>query len=143
MVDLPEPDRPVNQSMTGFCPFIAARASLFTSSACQWMLLDLLRAKSTKPAPTVAKVSTERKAGRNPDPMNQCLPPGTPRSLVVDKPFMIAHAAVKVTFFHQVYHVIRHVMNLEAVNTYEGTHDVHALILGRAMTGIQAFSAGA
>ena len=37
------------------------------------------------------------------------------------------------------YHVIRHVMNLEAVNTYEGTHDVHALILGRAMTGIQAF----
>jgi glutaryl-CoA dehydrogenase len=38
------------------------------------------------------------------------------------------------------YHVIRHVMNLEAVNTYEGTHDVHALILGRAQTGIQAFS---
>jgi len=39
------------------------------------------------------------------------------------------------------YHVIRHVMNLEAVNTYEGTHDVHALILGRAQTGIQAFKA--
>jgi glutaryl-CoA dehydrogenase len=39
------------------------------------------------------------------------------------------------------YHVIRHVMNLEAVNTYEGTHDVHALILGRAQTGIQAFTA--
>ena len=37
------------------------------------------------------------------------------------------------------YHVIRHVMNLEAVNTYEGTHDIHALILGRAMTGIAAF----
>ncbi|GHF13510.1 glutaryl-CoA dehydrogenase [Kordiimonas sediminis] len=37
------------------------------------------------------------------------------------------------------FHVIRHVMNLEAVNTYEGTHDVHALILGRAITGIQAF----
>jgi glutaryl-CoA dehydrogenase len=37
------------------------------------------------------------------------------------------------------YHIIRHVMNLEAVNTYEGTHDVHALILGRAQTGIQAF----
>ncbi len=37
------------------------------------------------------------------------------------------------------YHVIRHVMNLEAVNTYEGTHDVHALILGRAQTGIAAF----
>jgi len=37
------------------------------------------------------------------------------------------------------YHVIRHVMNLEAVNTYEGTHDVHALILGRAITGIAAF----
>jgi glutaryl-CoA dehydrogenase len=38
------------------------------------------------------------------------------------------------------YGVIRHVMNLEAVNTYEGTHDIHALILGRAQTGIQAFS---
>lgn len=38
------------------------------------------------------------------------------------------------------YHVIRHVMNLEAVNTYEGTHDVHALILGRAQTGLQAFT---
>ncbi|MEZ0260479.1 MAG: acyl-CoA dehydrogenase [Alphaproteobacteria bacterium] len=37
------------------------------------------------------------------------------------------------------FHIIRHVMNLEAVNTYEGTHDIHALILGRAMTGIQAF----
>jgi glutaryl-CoA dehydrogenase len=38
------------------------------------------------------------------------------------------------------YHVMRHLMNLEAVNTYEGTHDVHALILGRAQTGIQAFT---
>ena len=38
------------------------------------------------------------------------------------------------------YHVIRHVMNLETVNTYEGTHDVHALILGRAQTGLQAFT---
>ena len=38
------------------------------------------------------------------------------------------------------YHVIRHAMNLEAVNTYEGTHDVHALILGRGQTGIQAFN---
>jgi glutaryl-CoA dehydrogenase len=37
------------------------------------------------------------------------------------------------------YHVIRHLMNLEAVNTYEGTHDVHALILGRAQTGLSAF----
>lgn len=37
------------------------------------------------------------------------------------------------------YHVIRHMMNLEAVNTYEGTHDIHALILGKAQTGIQAF----
>jgi len=37
--------------------------------------------------------------------------------------------------------VIRHVVNLEVVNTYEGTHDIHALILGRAQTGIQAFSA--
>jgi glutaryl-CoA dehydrogenase len=38
------------------------------------------------------------------------------------------------------YGVIRHVVNLEVVNTYEGTHDIHALILGRAQTGIQAFS---
>merc|ERR550534_2657748 len=38
------------------------------------------------------------------------------------------------------YHVIRHVMNLEAVNTYEGTHDIHALILGRGITGIPAFA---
>jgi glutaryl-CoA dehydrogenase len=38
------------------------------------------------------------------------------------------------------YHVLRHAVNLETVNTYEGTHDIHALILGRAMTGIQAFS---
>ncbi len=37
------------------------------------------------------------------------------------------------------YHVIRHMMNLEAVNTYEGTHDIHALILGRSQTGIQSF----
>ncbi|NWH75749.1 GCDH protein, partial [Piaya cayana] len=38
------------------------------------------------------------------------------------------------------FHVIRHMLNLEAVNTYEGTHDIHALILGRAITGIQAFA---
>lgn len=38
------------------------------------------------------------------------------------------------------FHVIRHMMNLEAVNTYEGTHDIHALILGRAQTGMQAFT---
>ena len=37
------------------------------------------------------------------------------------------------------FHVIRHVLNLEAVNTYEGTHDIHALILGRAQTGLSAF----
>ena len=40
---------------------------------------------------------------------------------------------------HDEYHVIRHMINLETVNTYEGTHDVHALILGRAQTGSQAF----
>ena len=38
------------------------------------------------------------------------------------------------------YHVMRHLMNLETVNTYEGTHDVHALILGRSITGLQAFT---
>jgi glutaryl-CoA dehydrogenase len=36
--------------------------------------------------------------------------------------------------------IVRHMVNLEVVNTYEGTHDIHALILGRAQTGIQAFS---
>lgn len=41
------------------------------------------------------------------------------------------------------YHIIRHMMNLEAVNTYEGTHDIHALILGRAITGIPSFIPGA
>ncbi|HEX5311350.1 acyl-CoA dehydrogenase [Aquabacterium sp.] len=40
---------------------------------------------------------------------------------------------------HDEYHVMRHMANLETVNTYEGTHDVHALILGRAQTGLQAF----
>jgi glutaryl-CoA dehydrogenase len=38
------------------------------------------------------------------------------------------------------YHVMRHAQNLETVNTYEGTHDVHALILGRAITDLQAFA---
>jgi glutaryl-CoA dehydrogenase len=37
------------------------------------------------------------------------------------------------------YQIMRHMVNLETVNTYEGTHDVHALILGRAQTGLQAF----
>jgi len=37
------------------------------------------------------------------------------------------------------YHIIRHVLNLESVNTYEGTHDIHALLLGRAITGLQSF----
>jgi glutaryl-CoA dehydrogenase len=40
---------------------------------------------------------------------------------------------------HEDFHVMRHMLNLETVNTYEGTHDVHALILGRAQTGLQAF----
>jgi glutaryl-CoA dehydrogenase len=40
---------------------------------------------------------------------------------------------------HEEYHIMRHAQNLETVNTYEGTHDVHALILGRAITGLQAF----
>ena len=38
------------------------------------------------------------------------------------------------------FHVMRHMCNLEAVNTYEGTHDIHTLILGRAQTGLQAFA---
>jgi glutaryl-CoA dehydrogenase len=38
------------------------------------------------------------------------------------------------------YHIIRHMMNLEVVNTYEGTHDIHGLIIGKAITGLQAFS---
>ena len=40
------------------------------------------------------------------------------------------------------YHIMRHLVNLETVNTYEGTHDVHALILGKAITGISAFHSG-
>ena len=40
---------------------------------------------------------------------------------------------------HDEYHVMRHMVNLEAVNTYEGTHDIHGLILGRAQTGLAAF----
>jgi glutaryl-CoA dehydrogenase len=39
----------------------------------------------------------------------------------------------------EAFHVIRHMVNLETVNTYEGTHDIHALVLGRAQTGIAAF----
>jgi hypothetical protein len=53
--------------------------------------------------------AADRKAGKNTDPMNVCLPPGTPRSMVVDEPFMIAQTPAKVTFFHQIFHVIRHV----------------------------------
>jgi len=53
--------------------------------------------------------AADRKAGKNDDPMNACLPPGTPRSLVVDEPFVIAQTPAKVTFFHQIHHVIRHV----------------------------------
>ena len=41
------------------------------------------------------------------------------------------------------YHIMRHALNLETVNTYEGTHDVHALILGKGITGIPAFHSGA
>ena len=57
------------------------------------------------------------------------------------KPFRTAtkeHAPNAAILFDK-FHVMRHLVNLETVNTYEGTHDVHALILGRAQTGIQAF----
>jgi len=53
--------------------------------------------------------AADAKAGKKPDPMEACLPPGTPRALVVDEPFYLAQTAAKITFFHQVYHVIRHV----------------------------------
>jgi hypothetical protein len=53
--------------------------------------------------------AADRKAGKNDDPMNACLPPGTPRAMLVDEPFMLAQTPAKITFFHQVYHVIRHV----------------------------------
>ena len=49
---------------------------------------------------------------------------------------MLAHCSLKV----QIHCICRHVMNLEAVNTYEGTHDIHALIVGRGITGIPAFA---
>ncbi len=51
----------------------------------------------------------ERKAGKSDDPVEQCLPPGTPRSLFIDAPYIITQAPVKVTFFHQYQHLIRHV----------------------------------
>ncbi len=57
----------------------------------------------------LAKRVAARKAGKSDDPMEVCLPPGTPRSVMVDKPFLITQAPAKITFFHQVYHVIRHV----------------------------------
>ncbi len=57
MVDLPAPEMPVNQTTPGRCPLIATRASLVTSSACQWMLSDRRSAKSIRPAPTVTLVS--------------------------------------------------------------------------------------
>ncbi len=47
------------------------------------------------------------RAGKTDDPMNVCLPPGTPRAMAVDEPFMIAQTPAKITFFHQIYHVIR------------------------------------
>lgn len=53
--------------------------------------------------------TTAIKAGKSEDPMIQCLPPGTPRSLLVNEPFMLAQTPAKITFFHQIYHVIRHV----------------------------------
>ena len=51
----------------------------------------------------------DRKAGKAGDPLDQCLPPGTPRSLFIDAPFIITQAPVKVTFFHQYQHLVRHV----------------------------------
>ncbi len=57
----------------------------------------------------VRQRAADMKAGKKPDPMEACLPPGTPRALVVDEPFMLAQTAAKITFFHQIYHVIRHV----------------------------------
>ena len=56
MVDLPEPDNPVNHKMQGFCPLRPARASAFTSSACQCTLVARLRPNSIMPAPTVLLV---------------------------------------------------------------------------------------
>jgi len=51
----------------------------------------------------------ERKAGKTDDPIETCLPPGTPRSLFADEPFMIGQAPGKITFYHQFRHLIRHV----------------------------------
>jgi hypothetical protein len=51
----------------------------------------------------------ERKAGKTDDPIEACLPPGTPRSLFADEPFMIGQAPGKITFYHQFRHLIRHV----------------------------------
>jgi hypothetical protein len=51
----------------------------------------------------------DRKAGKAADPLDRCLPPGTPRALWMDDPFLITQAPSKITFFHQYHHIIRHV----------------------------------
>ncbi len=56
MVDLPEPDSPVNHSTTGLCPFSFSRSARLTMAACRWMFDARLRPKLIMPAPTVALV---------------------------------------------------------------------------------------
>ena len=53
--------------------------------------------------------AADKKAGKTPDPMEMCLPPGSPRSMLVNQPFLLTQAPAKVTFFMQTRHVIRHV----------------------------------
>ena len=57
--------------------------------------------------------------------------------LTIDRPSRFMHDANGIS---NEFHVMRHIMNSEAVNTYEVTHDIHAIILGRAQNGIQTFS---
>ena len=58
-----------------------------------------------------------------------------------DLKYLFLNIIVYLSIYPSIYtHVFRHVMNLEAVNTYEGTHDIHALILGRGITGLPAFA---
>ena len=65
--------------------------------------------------------------------------PATPATTAPAPWLPITAGAITLVMWASAFGVIRHVVNLEVVNTYEGTHDIHALILGRAQTGIQAF----
>ena len=79
---------------------------------------------------TAENVTNEGVTTRDVGPVLADFPPGDPASI---------YPGIPTGTGYSLYQVMRHMANLETVNTYEGTHDVHALILGRAITGISAF----